>query len=499
MSTRARKILFASILGLLCVHAFSAIKFGSAFAGECLSDVIQLILGLMLVPTCIIVARGSTGVSRHYWRLTALAFALFDVAQLLATAQDVMGTAQHMQLIGFLFYFWYSPIAMALFLDPESDSQMDRLAFVDLIQGLLFLVTAYVYFFMLSNQSQAVTDLANGLQKPYLVVHTLIAVAFIFRAWMAQGAARKFLARMGGFLLFSCAVDVLYYYGPGQHLLTGDWFDVLWSVSLIIPLVIAVTWPNEQPTHLEENHAAASRSQLVTQLFTLLFPGVVLIMSAQIARQKTWLAASLLLGCFACSSARLLLMQKWLLTAQDALRREATHDWLTSVWNHAGILGILDRELLRAQRNGTFLGVMMIDVDRFKSINDSLGHATGDAVLRELAREFGEVLRSYDSLGRYGGEEFLVVAPGCGLAESHELAERIRAHVESHAIASKDVTIPVTVSIGVTASGGASSAELLLQEADAALYVAKASGRNRVELPSHKTLEFATKAASATS
>jgi diguanylate cyclase (GGDEF)-like protein len=497
MSTRVRKILIAIAMGLLCAHALSAIKFGPAFAGECLSDLIQLVLGLMLVPTCLVLARRSTGVSRHYWRLTAMAFILFDIAQLLATVQDVMGTAQHMQLIGFLFYFWYAPIAMALFLDPESDSQLDRLALVDLIQGLLFLVTAYVYFFMLSAQSQAVTDLASGLQEPYLVVHTLIAVAFIFRAAMAQGAARKFLARMGVFLLFSCAVDVLYYYGPGQHLLTGDWFDVLWSVSLIIPLLIAVTWPNEQPAHSGENPESAARSQLVTQLFTLLFPAVVLIMSAQIARQRAWLAAFLLLGCFACSSARLLLTQKRLLTAQDELRREATHDGLTSAWNHAGILGILDRELLRAHRSGTFLGVMMIDVDRFKSINDSFGHAAGDAVLRALAREFGEVLRSYDSLGRYGGEEFLVVAPGCGLTESHELAERIRAHVETHAIASKDGAIPVTISIGVTASGGASSAEHLLQEADAALYVAKASGRNRVELSSSKAPEFMTKAANA--
>ena len=493
MGSRTRKILIAVTLALLCAHALSVLKFGSALAGECISDFIQLIFGLMLVPLSLLIAKRSTGVGRHYWRLTALAYILWDIAQVLATAQDVVGTTQHMQLIGFLFYFWYAPIAMALFLDPESDSHLDRLALVDLIQGLLFLITAYVYFFVLSARSQAVTDLESGLREPYLVVHSLIAVAFLFRAGMAQGTARKFLGRMGGFLLFSCAVDVLYYYGPGQLLRTGEWFDVLWSVLLIIPLVIAITW-NEHGAPNEPDPRAAARSQLVTQAFTLLFPAVVLIMSARIAQQRMWLAAFLLLGCFGCSSARLLLTQKRLLVVQDALRREATHDGLTVVWNHSAILGILARELLRAQRSGTFLGVMMIDVDCFKSINDSYGHAAGDTVLGALAREFEQVLRSYDSLGRYGGEEFLVVAPGCGLAESHELAERIRAHVAAQAITTKNGTVPVTVSIGVTASGGASSAEHLLQEADAALYTAKSSGRNRVEMPFHKAPEFATKA-----
>lgn len=482
MDTRTRKLLVGATLGLLCTHIASVARFGSAFVGECVSDIIQLIFGAMLVCVTLVIAERSIGVGRHYWRLTALAYTLWDIAQILATTQDIAGTTQHMELIGFLFYFWYVPIGMALFLDPESDSKLDRLALVDLVQGLLFLVTAYVYFFLLSARSTAVTDLESGLRTPYLVVHSLIAFAFLFRSWMAQGSARRFFGRMGAFLLFSCAVDVLYYYGPGQLLRTGEWFDVLWTVLLIVPLFIAITWDEKQPAQADADPQAAARSQLVTQVFTLLFPAVVLIMSARIAQQRLYLAAFLLLGCFGCSSARLLLTQKRLLVAQDALRREATHDGLTSVWNHAGILGILERELLRAQRNGTYLGVMMIDVDRFKAINDSHGHAAGDAVLRALARKFEEVLRSYDSLGRYGGEEFLVVAPGCGLAESHELAERIRAHVAERAMTLKDGKVPVTVSIGVTANGGVSSAEQLLQEADAALYAAKASGRDRVEL-----------------
>lgn len=481
MGIRTRKILIALTLGMLCAHALSILRFGPTLTGAFISDVIQLALGVMLIVLTFLTAQHSHNVSRHYWRLTSLAYVLWVIAQTLATYQDRTGTTHFGQLTGFLFSFWFVPLGMALFLDPESDaSGLDRRALIDLIQGLLFLSTAYFYFFLMSSSAPDV-DLASELRLPYLACHCLIAVAFLLRGWIAQvTAAQKFLHRIGLFLLFSCGVDVLYYYGPGTKLQTGDWFDVLWSVLLVLPLMITITWEDVEPANLDENSSA--RNQLATQASTLLFPALILVMAAEIARSRLMFAAAMLVGSFACSSARLLMTQKRLLATQGALRREASHDGLTSAWNHAAILGILERELIRAERNGTFLGVMMIDVDCFKAINDNYGHAAGDAVLRALAGEFGEVLRTYDSLGRYGGEEFLVVAPGCGLAESHELAERIRVHVAERAIAVKDGTVPVTVSIGVTASGGISSPEQLLQQADSALYRAKGTGRNRVEL-----------------
>jgi diguanylate cyclase (GGDEF)-like protein len=482
MGMGTRKILIALTLAMLCAHALLIIRFGPSPTGAFISDLIQLAFGLMLVLLTFLAANRSHNVARHYWRLTSLAYCLWVVAQVLATYQDRSGPTHFEQLTGFLYSFWFVPLGMALFLDPESDARgLDRRAFVDLIQGLLFLATAYFYFFLMSSNALDVSDLASELRLPYLACHSLIAVAFLLRGWIAQvKAAEKFLHRIGLFLMFSCGVDVLYYYGPGKNLQTGEWFDVFWSVLLVVPLMITITWEDVEPANRDENSSA--HNQLATQASTLLFPALILVMTAQIARSRPMFAAAMLVGSFACSSARLLLTQKHLLAAQDALRREASHDGLTSVWNHTAILGILERELIRAERNGTFVGVMMIDVDCFKGINDGYGHAAGDAVLRRLAREFAEVLRTYDSLGRYGGEEFLVVAPGCGLAESQELAERIRVHVAERVIAVKDGTVPVTVSIGVTASGGVGLPEQLLQEADAALYRAKGTGRNRVEI-----------------
>lgn len=166
---------------------------------------------------------------------------------------------------------------------------------------------------------------------------------------------------------------------------------------------------------------------------------------------------------------------------QEALRREATHDGLTGVWNRSGIMGVLEREMLRADRQSQPLGVIMIDVDYFKSVNDTHGHRGGDAVLQSFAKEVAAVLRPYDSLGRFGGEEFLIVAPGCGEAQTHELSERIRATVAESCIEVNEKLIRITVSAGFAVYTSGCELESLLHMADTALYVAKRSGRNRVE------------------
>jgi diguanylate cyclase (GGDEF)-like protein len=123
----------------------------------------------------------------------------------------------------------------------------------------------------------------------------------------------------------------------------------------------------------------------------------------------------------------------------------------------------------------------MIDVDHFKNINDSRGHVAGDTVLRIIASSIAAVVRPYDSVGRYGGEEFLVVAPNCGIGEAWELAERVRVHVASCNINVCGSTVNVSLSLGVATGEAAGDVEKILTASDAALYLAKNAGRNRVE------------------
>ena len=122
----------------------------------------------------------------------------------------------------------------------------------------------------------------------------------------------------------------------------------------------------------------------------------------------------------------------------------------------------------------------MVDVDHFKVINDTRGHAAGDAVLRIIASAVAAMVRPYDSVGRYGGEEFLIVAPGCGLPEAWDLAERVRAHVAGCNIMTGGSSVKVSLSLGIATGASAEEIEKLLHAADTALYQAKNAGRNRV-------------------
>ena len=182
---------------------------------------------------------------------------------------------------------------------------------------------------------------------------------------------------------------------------------------------------------------------------------------------------------------RILELQQELLAAREALRQQATRDGLTGLLNRCAILAVLDKELARASRDGHPLSVLMLDLDHFKDINDTYGHAAGDAVLREGAHRMQAALRSYDSVGRYGGEEFLIVLPGCDGSGALAQAERVRAVFADSPFVNQHGRLTVTCSIGVTGREHVREvdAELLLREADLALYGAKGDGRNRVVVP----------------
>jgi len=178
---------------------------------------------------------------------------------------------------------------------------------------------------------------------------------------------------------------------------------------------------------------------------------------------------------------RIVDLQDRLLDAQEKLRHQATHDGLTGIMNRAGILEKLEVEVQRSRRQKMPLTVIMADIDGFKAINDTYGHQVGDVVLRDVAQSLSSTVRIYDALGRYGGEEFLLVAPGCDAKEAGALSRRLQQKVRELAIAG--LTSNVTCSFGlVTATSDAHvDAGWLIRAADDALYRAKANGRDRIE------------------
>jgi two-component system cell cycle response regulator len=184
------------------------------------------------------------------------------------------------------------------------------------------------------------------------------------------------------------------------------------------------------------------------------------------------------------SGRRILDLQRELLAAQAQLQILANHDSLTTLWNRRVIMEKLDQELARAQRETNRVGVVLIDIDHFKSINDSLGHSAGDEVLQQIAKRLAEAVRPYDDVGRYGGEEFLIAAVNCNLYETFTVAERARQVIcQAPIITSASGPVPVTASFGVSATmaGDKPDSKALIVAADSALYRAKDLGRNRVE------------------
>lgn len=178
---------------------------------------------------------------------------------------------------------------------------------------------------------------------------------------------------------------------------------------------------------------------------------------------------------------RIVDLQIELLTAREELRERANKDLLTMLPNRPAIAAALERELSRCHRDRRTVGVILLDIDHFKKINDTYGHFAGDAVLRETAARLRGNMRPYDSVGRYGGEEFLVVLPNCDIDQAKVQAERMRVRLHSSAMIVDGAEMRVSASFGVTVSDGSErSPDLFVRVADEALYKAKAGGRNCV-------------------
>jgi two-component system cell cycle response regulator len=161
----------------------------------------------------------------------------------------------------------------------------------------------------------------------------------------------------------------------------------------------------------------------------------------------------------------------------------ATHDFLTGLLNRGAVLDALDRELERARRDRKPVGIILADLDHFKEVNDSLGHLFGDEALKEVAHRLRSDLRPYDSIGRYGGEEFLLLLPACDVRTTLLRGKQLCKLIASKPVVSSGVERVITMSMGVAVSEGSEGYEIeeLLSQADVGLYAAKQKGRNRIE------------------
>lgn len=181
---------------------------------------------------------------------------------------------------------------------------------------------------------------------------------------------------------------------------------------------------------------------------------------------------------------RILELEDRLVEARENMRFQATHDPLTSLWNRGVIEEFLGREIRRSRRENSCTVVILCDVDHFKQVNDQYGHNIGDDVLRELARRLQRSVRSYDMVGRFGGEEFLVILNRCDPGTAMTRAENLRAIVAKKPFQTRANPLPITISVGVALSCDflQENPDEILAAVDEALYAAKSAGRNCVRM-----------------
>lgn len=179
---------------------------------------------------------------------------------------------------------------------------------------------------------------------------------------------------------------------------------------------------------------------------------------------------------------RIVELQRELYRLKEMFREQSRTDPLTGCLNRRAIMERLAGELSRASREGSSLSVGVVDIDRFKQLNDTLGHPAGDAALCELARRMQSALRGSDAFGRTGGEEFVVLWPGAEVSGARFAGERLRHAIADGPFVVAGTRLPVTVSVGVTSTAGDEAPEIVLARADQALYAAKRNGRDRVEV-----------------
>ena len=186
---------------------------------------------------------------------------------------------------------------------------------------------------------------------------------------------------------------------------------------------------------------------------------------------------------------RMLDLQEQLNRAKQEMAFQANHDALTGLFNRRAIMRIMEREIERTKRDLSPLYIGMCDIDHFKNINDTYGHLAGDAILQEVARRFNTTIRTNDFVGRYGGEEFLIIL-NSDENHAHSLFERILKAIGGKPFVYEQESLQVTISCGVTQfspSNNQLNTTELLAAADAALYEAKNSGRNRTVFTQHES------------
>ena len=468
-------------------------------------DLFLILIDVAAVFACWRASRRCSAVSRlrWFWLLVALAIAGQLVGDTTVAAYDFVGVEVPFPSPADLFYLSTYPLMLAALLcvpvAPTSRTQRVRLG-LD-IATVLGAGAMVIWYFVLKQVvlEGGTSALAVGTSVAYPMgdIALVAGLGVVLLRWSPPTLRRPLSLITVGLAMFIVA-DVVYAYLSfhGGYSVGGP-LDTLYIGALALFALAGASQRKAQPGTAET--AVPTREQSEQRVgwlpFAALAVGSLVVITAvwgedfispvSIVLSAIGLASLIAIRQYV-TQKEMLRLQRNLRQAQEELVVLASYDALTKTANRRVIGQILDKEVERASRYERDLSVLFLDIDHFKAINDSVGHASGDRVLAEFASVLKSGLRPNDTLGRWGGEEFLAILPETGGAEAGQAAERARAQVETHNFMLTDRN-ELTCSIGVASfSADAGDSAMLVELADRAMYEAKRSGRNRVVITPHR-------------
>lgn len=496
MARKARASVGIFLLLFLSWQAFRWIPGDVAQVG----DAFFLPIGVTAALACWNASRRCSEVEplRWFWRLMAFAITAQLAGDAAMAAYDFGGGEAPFPSLADLAYLSFYPLTLLALtrvpVAPTSRPQRARLV-LDLATALVaggMVIWHLVLAQTVTAGGQSTPQLLASVAYPVGDLVLLAGLGIVLLRWSPPILRRPLSFIAAGLAMF-IAADLVYGYAQlhGGYEAGGP-IDTLWIAALTLFALAAASQRTARP----EASETVVLTREVSEQRVSWFPFVALAIGGLVLLRAEWgeafvmeltfvLAAIALTALIAIrqyvTQKEMIRLQRELREARDRLAALASQDALTSVANRRAIEAVMVEEVERACRYGRNLSLLFLDIDHFKAINDGLGHVVGDRVLAEFAAVIDTCLRPADTVGRWGGEEFVAVLPETGTTEATSVAERIRACVAGHRFPLEDGDEQVTCSIGIGCfPDDADDITELIDVADSAMYEAKRLGRNRV-------------------
>jgi len=423
---------------------------------------------------------------RWGWRLVAIAFACYFAGDVIWTVYEVVGSAPYPSAADVLYLLFYPAMLGGLLCFAEGRREVTERVRLTLDLAIVAIAgTAVVIYVVLGptivESGPDPLQTAISIAYPAGDIVLLVGLGSVLLRRRARSSARA-LQFMAAGLLFFIAGDLAYGYitlHSTYH--GGDPVDSLWMVAMALFAIACAAQDNPERVVDERKEAHVQRANWAPAIAVAIGFGLLLYVERNLPLlpdESIVIAAVLLAGLV---SARQFLAQRQLVRTQGQLNHQSLHDALTGLPNRVLVIDRAEQMLVRARRNSARIAALYVDIDGFKHVNDSLGHAAGDELLRVVAARLCGLVREADTVGRLGGDEFVVLLESVTLDAGGELvAERI-CEVLGQPVELDDAdgrTLSITTSVGI-AHGQRDSADELLRDADVALYEAKRAGKNR--------------------